>query len=200
MKGLLMYGNRKLPKSTAIFNMNSAKDCPSLKLGMCDVGSKCYALKAERLYPQVLPYRERQEAYWDSVNAEEFAGAFLIEVERKRERVTHLRFSEAGDFKSQADVDKMNEIAFYLGYQSITVYGYTARRDLDFSKAKHMTVLASGFTGTDGLFLGVKGAKHYHLEARKLGIRAFICPADCKVCTLCPKAKGKGTIIYAEMH
>jgi hypothetical protein len=55
-------GNRKIPKSTAIFNMSSALNCPSKKLGLCKAasqGAKCYARKAEILYPQVLPYRER---------------------------------------------------------------------------------------------------------------------------------------------
>ena len=44
-------GNLKIPSSTAIFNMGSATDCPSLKLGLCKAYFNgkhiCYAKKAE---------------------------------------------------------------------------------------------------------------------------------------------------------
>ena len=64
----ISIGNKKLPKTTAIFNMGAATDCPSLELGLCQafVGEKlvCYAMKAESgLYPDVLPYRRRQESF-----------------------------------------------------------------------------------------------------------------------------------------
>jgi hypothetical protein len=66
LKKLIQAGNHKLPKSTAIFNMASATDCPSLKLGLCsavDENGKlfCYAKKSEAGYrPDVLPYRRKK--------------------------------------------------------------------------------------------------------------------------------------------
>ena len=48
---LLSEGNIKIPSTTAIFNMTSAKDCPSLKLGLCKAFHNgkniCYAKKSE---------------------------------------------------------------------------------------------------------------------------------------------------------
>ena len=57
-------GNKKIGNDTLIFNMGSATDCPSKKLGLCRHCDKCYALKAERQYPQVRPFRDRQADYW----------------------------------------------------------------------------------------------------------------------------------------
>ena len=57
-------GNLKIGKDTIIFNMGSATECPSRKNGMCKLGNKCYAIKAEISYPDCKPYRDRQKSYW----------------------------------------------------------------------------------------------------------------------------------------
>ena len=80
---LLSDGNIKVSNTTAIFNMSSATDCPSLKLGLCKAifngKHVCYAKKAEREFrPEVLPYRRRQEEFWQKVTAEEFVAQFLL--------------------------------------------------------------------------------------------------------------------------
>ena len=84
---LCSTGNHKIPKTTAIFNMGSAKDCPSAELGLCkavvDGKSFCYAKKAEYLYPAVLPYRRRQEEFWKAISAELFAVQFLLLIAYK---------------------------------------------------------------------------------------------------------------------
>ena len=66
-------GNRKLPKSNLIFNLCAAADCPSRALGMCQLGADgcgCYADTSERVYPDVLPYRRRQEKVFGEASAE----------------------------------------------------------------------------------------------------------------------------------
>ena len=65
LKKLIQFGNHKLPKSIAIFNMGPAMECPSLNMGLCQayVGDKCvcYAMKAEIQYCKTVPpYRTRQ--------------------------------------------------------------------------------------------------------------------------------------------
>jgi len=61
-------GNKKLGKDTLIFNMTSATNCPSKRLGLCQLKgrceSKCYALRAEKRFPAVLEYREEQAGDW----------------------------------------------------------------------------------------------------------------------------------------
>ncbi len=46
-------GNKKLPKSTLIANLTSARNCPAKALGLCDI-EDCYAAKCERIYKYYL--------------------------------------------------------------------------------------------------------------------------------------------------
>ena len=194
LEKLLSFGNRKLPTTTAIFNMNSATDCPSLKLGFCTMGKKCYAMKAERNYPQVLPYRRRQEEYWETHTAEEMADHFFETDWRKKGTLKALRVSEAGDFKSQNDVAKLSELATIIvdqGYD-ISTYVYTARRDLDFSDRGALQVLGTHFM-VDAMFVPVK-----ELPTFELPKKSYICNADCKLCSVC--SYGQQSIIYNKIH
>ena len=112
----MSIGNHKIGRDTMIINITSARDCMARKLGLCQFSdciiNPCYADKAERQYPHVLPYRRRQERTWDRLTADEIADG-LIEIATRRRNVAieYLRFSEAGDSRSQADVKKMNTIA-----------------------------------------------------------------------------------------
>jgi hypothetical protein len=140
----ISWGNNKVSKKTAIFNMNSATDCPHAETERCQVDfGDCYAHKAENMYKNTLPYRRRQEHLWDALSAEEWAGAFKCLVSRKRNPVECIRFSEAGDFRNQSDIRKVNDIARYMAPDGIDVYTYSASVNLDWSEASWFTVNAS---------------------------------------------------------
>ena len=194
LEALTRSGNRKVPRTTAIFNLGSATNCPSLKLGFCQAWSSkgthvCYAKKAEYEYrPTVLPFRRRQEKYWKSTTAEQFIIDFLILNALKVRPFTALRFNEAGDFWSQACVDKAEHIARILKKYGIRVYGYTSRQDLDYSNCRHIVLSGSNFhkPGIRGVFKMVR-----HKKERPAGYGA--CKMDCKVCTRC--LDGRKTVV-----
>jgi hypothetical protein len=179
-------GNIKIPKTTAIFNMSSATNCPSLKLGLCKAvkqGANCYALKPEIMYPAVLPYRNKQEKYWKDVTAEKFAYEFLLFNSSKRVPFNALRFNEAGDFHTQDCLDKAEKIARYLKKHGIKSYCYTSRSDLNFSNVRDLVVHGSGFTKK-----GIKGIFKI-IQNKKEKIKGFsLCSMSCKSCTLCLKS------------
>lgn len=187
-------GNTKLPKEYAIFNLSAASDCPSRKLGLCEVcnsGVKCYAEKAELGYtPQVLPFRRRQEKYWKSVNASQFVETFRKAIARLRKKPTHVRFDESGDFHDQGCVDKMEDIARMLKGDGVDCYTYTARKDLDFSGCKTLVVNGSGFQTTedDNQFIAVKSLPDGEVH----------CIGDCRKCNLCTSKRGLK--IYNKIH
>ena len=85
-------GNRKIGFDTLIFNLCSAHDCPSRKLGLCQLPDEnsCYAYRDERRYPDTLAYRRRQECYWNTVTAEEFVGDVLAITNRKNGRISSI--------------------------------------------------------------------------------------------------------------
>ncbi len=174
-------GNMKIGKDTLIINITSATDCPSKRLGLCRVYTKCYAMKAERLYPHCLPYRREQTYQWDNNSAAELADLIILEAyKHKHNKIKYLRFSEAGDFRNQEDVDKMSAVADILIKHDIRVYGYTARRDLDFSKiSRNMVVNGSDFMLSNS-FTAVPKTKPLPL----------MCPGNCRTCTLCKSANG----------
>jgi len=188
-------GNIKVPSSTAIFNMSSAHDCPSRGLGKCKAISNgkniCYAIRAEKNYrPDVLPFRKRQEKFWKTVSAEEFAVEFLAISVTKGKPFTALRFNESGDFHTQECVTKAERIARILKPYGIVCYCYTSRDDLDYSHIEALRISGSGFkkTGIVNIFKMIDKK-----EDRPKGYA--ICPGDCHICNRCQKAGMKTAIV-----
>jgi hypothetical protein len=205
----ISWGNNKVSKSVGIFNMNSATDCPNAEstendqtdTGVCQVPFEdCYAHKAENVYPQTLPYRRRQQYLWDSLSAEEWAGAFKSLVSRKRNSVTAVRFSEAGDFRNEQDIQKVERIAQMLSTDGIDVYTYSASHKLDWSEAENFTVNQSNELADygDRLFTALP-------EGSDLPEDTVWCPYDksdgdikCGECKLCINPEGPDVAI--ELH
>lgn len=190
--------NRKVGADTAILNMCSATDCPSCKLGLCQVGGhkKCYAMKAERIYKNVLPYRRAQEEQWKTLTVKEIIEGLEKLKEKKhvddktkfKEDLKYIRFSEAGDFKTQEDVDKMSAIAEGLKGKFV-VYGYTARKDLDFSKVSdNMVVNGSNFMVHNNFKAVAEIPCNYPHQ----------CAGDCRICNMCKIRHG--VTILIKMH
>ena len=183
-------GNSKIGKDTLIINMGSATDCPSRQLGLCNIPEgKCYALKAERQYPQVLPYRRRQAIYWQKNSGSEIARD-LYHVLVKRPQIKYIRFNEAGDFYGQEDYKKLSLIAHLL--KDWKFYVYTARADLDYTeeRPKNLVVNGSGFI-VDNMFTP-------NLKQIPKTKTMCKCAGDCKICKLC--ATRKDLYIYNPMH
>jgi hypothetical protein len=182
-------GNKKIPNTTAIFNMASAHKCPAKKLGLCKAakaGVKCYALKSEvgsRPYTQ--PYRERQMDFWLKTSAQEFALQFLLinALRKKTHTFNALRFNEAGDFHSQECVDKAEKIARILKPYGIVCYCYTSRDDLDYHRVEALRISGSGFK-KDGVVNVFQIIESKEDKPKGYGL----CPMDCRSCTRCLKA------------
>jgi len=197
LKSLISSGNIKIPTSTAIFNMSSATDCPSMKLGLCaaaKAGVKCYARKSEvPARPGVLPYRRRQEKYWATATASKFALDFLaLNASKVRQPFTAIRFNEAGDFHSRACVEKADTIARILSDFGIVVYCYTSRSDLDYSNVKSLIIMGSGFR-KDGVTSEFRIIGKDSEKPKGYGL----CPMDCKQCSRCQK---RGMLTAVRAH
>jgi len=204
----ISWGNNKIDKSVAIFNLNAATDCPNADTDRCQVPwESCYAHKAEGMYPQVLPYRRRQEYLWDSIDPETWAEAFLHIVERKRTPVTAVRFSEAGDFRNDGDIVRVNRIAELLKPHGIDVYTYSATSYLNWELATDFTVNQSNeFTDYgDRLFSAVETMEDIPDDAvmcpfeyaKTQGVKTDDRP-KCGECRLC--IDDAGPDVYITLH
>lgn len=186
---LFSFGNCKVGKDTAIFNITSAKNCMTEKLGLCSIADKCYAKKAEWLYKNSLPYRDRQTEFFDSTNAMTFVTYFKSVTQNRCNKLKYLRFSESGDFRDQSDIDKVSEISELLnGY--VKVYTYTARKDLVFSNvSKNLVINGSGFMLSNNFYI--------YRNTDEI-IDRFICQGFCLTCNFCKEEKYRN--IAVKLH
>lgn len=203
----LQNGNSKLGLDTIIFNMGTATDCPSKKLGLCKIDN-CYALNPEAFRPPCKPYRERQAEYWLHTDADKIISDFDAILRNRRVRVNgkltpiyktikYFRYNEAGDFYSQDCVSKLDKIALYLKETfGIKTYGYTARSDLDFKEVKHFAVKGSGYyrLGNSGMTIARSDATiadnmanthEYRETILRHNLLFKVCPGNCRTCKLC---------------
>jgi hypothetical protein len=174
-------GNSKIGKDTIIINMGPATSCPSKACDLCAV-PRCYALKAEKLYPGCLPYRKRQAKYWLTNGADQILNDVMGALTHHK-KVKYIRFNESGDFYSQKCVNKLYSICsnMYTARPDIKIYTYTARKDLKFAaRPKNLVINGSGFM-IDNNFLAVP---EYSKRAKK-------CAGDCRICKLCAVAGGR---------
>ena len=180
---MITLGNLKIGSDTLIFNICPAHDCPSKKLGLCQLPNPfyCYAFRDERRYPGTLQYRKRQAKYWDRVSVDEFV-ADVLSITRRRPHIKYLRVDEAGDFRNIDDIRKVSEISERLKAYGIRVYGYTARKDLmgGIETSDNLVINGSGFIW-DNAFMAVG-------ELPKRGLK---CAGNCRFCSLCKVAHGK---------
>lgn len=184
-------GNTKIPTTTLIFNMGSGTNCPSDKLGLCPMGKRngdgtCYCLKAERgMYPDCLPFRDRQETTWLNSSAKDIADA-INSILVGRPYIKNVRVNEAGDFHSINCVKKLSDIASKI---QVPMYTYTHRNDL--FNAKVTKGLHKNLTMN---FSCDMGFEHNHNEFRlpedvKPNTKTYKCAGDCKKCSLCTTRK-----------
>lgn len=200
LQDYISFGNNKIADTVGIFNFNSAHDCPNRETENCQVPwESCYAGKAERNYPQALPYRRRQEYLWDSLDPETFAKAFVKVLERKVQYGNadslsdfDLRFSEAGDFRHNSDVIRADRVSEILGEYGIETYTYSASNYLNWSLAEHFTVNASNdlseygdrryMAFTDDLPEGYVWCPHDKQKLEGTDPKEAIQCGDCRLC------------------
>ena len=171
----LSKGNSKLPKTTGIFNLPAIQTCSNC----FDCRKYCYALKAERMYPNVLPSRMSN---WRDSLGQLFVNKTVLRIIKLN--VDTIRIHESGEFFSQAYWLKWVSIAKQL--PGIQFYAYTKSIELDFSeRPANLRIIASvpGNFGLDGTALVVKD-KNVKLKG------FFTCQGNCKVCSYCNKSKG----------
>ena len=129
-------GNRKLDKRIGIFNLPTEKTCPGS--GFC--AKVCYAKKAEKLYPQCLPCREKN---YELSMKKGFSKTMAGNI--KKMKIGIFRIHESGDFYSQEYLDKWKEIAKML--PEVRFFAYTKSLHLDFSKIPLNLIVIKSFGG-----------------------------------------------------
>jgi hypothetical protein len=197
----LRKGNLKLPKTTAIFNLPSVITC----LGSTKwCRENCYAKKAEKMYPNVLPFRYKCLALTKDVSFIETINNEL----KKLNNIDTIRIHESGDFYSQDYLDDW--ISIMKTNPLLNFYAYTKSYNLDFSEVpKNCNLFYSVDTTTIYTELP-KGIKYYAFTSQNskpipalYNCRMKLCwnkekdiPLKCKECNFCYKGKPNKSVIF----
>lgn len=206
-------GNLKIGLDTLIFNMGSATHCASGLAGLCELFSTddCYATKSENLYPNVLPFRERQQEYWLNADMFHMAEAILKAFSGRRDvPLKYVRINEAGDMHSDECLSKLKALAVML--PDVQFYTYTHRKDIVVT-AENMPsnlVINTSNYSVKGLnqfkvdtSIKCRSLKTEAMDMRKQlrakhGDDALTCIGDCSKCNLCKIQHGK--TIWVPLH
>lgn len=201
MKTLLTLGNRKLPKTTGIFNLPAIETCP----GATDAcKTYCYARKAERIYRGVLNHR--QESLQDSKSAN-FIPQMVSEIAllSSKRKINKVRIHESGDFYSQEYIDSWQAIA--ETFPGIIFYAYTRSYQFDFSGLQALDNVRLIFSldettckkalKVSKTFARISKVISKH-EEPKLLQTAIVCPGDCKICSICSSNNRYNIILFRK--
>lgn len=154
-------GNTKLSSAVGIFNLPAVKTCPNCK----SCASSCYAWKAEKIYPMVLPCRERN---YEASRSPHFVPMVVELVKSMSRSLRYFRIHESGDFYSAEYARKWEEIASAL--PEIQFYGYT--KSPYYPKGSNINIVQSMLPGGEINF----GDRAY-IEGMKAKYGFPICPA-----------------------
>ena len=187
----MAFGNKKLPKTTAIYNIGCWFLCPGRLNGFCELSTECYA-KCREVMGNVIQSRLNNYYFWKSNTAERIAEfiCYSIKLESlKGNQVNLLRFNEVGEIEDQQELEKMvkvsNIVYMKTGVQS---YTYTHNRNLNFNIPRaNLTICGSGFM-VDNKFTVVKPEDYKKYVQDHNCIE---CPQKCEYCgSICSKKLG----------
>ena len=155
----IAFGNKKLPKTTAIYNIGTWFLCPGRLNGFCELHQECYA-KCREVMGSVISSRLNNYYFWKTNNAEKIAMfiSYSIKAELlKGNEVNLLRFNEVGELENEDDLKKMIEVSNIVYERTgIKSYTYTHNRKLNFDVERpNLTICGSGFM-VDNMFTVVK--------------------------------------------
>ena len=179
-------GNRKM--SAATFNLPAKSTCPGCTK-LC--AAKCYARKAERAYPTVLPCRKGNKL---ASNRLDFVQSMVESINAKSP--AFFRIHESGDFYNQAYLDKWFAIA--QACQGTKFLAFTKSFHLNFSDCpSNLAIVWSVWPDTD-LAKVPAGPRAY---AGACGDTNMIeCPGGCDACGMCWDIKNVGKNVHFAIH
>lgn len=187
----IAFGNKKLPKTTAIYNIGTWFLCEGRLKGFCELHEVCYT-KCREIMGNTIKSRLNNYYFWKTNDARTIASFIVYSIKAesmKGDKINLLRFNEVGEFENQEDLVKMRDISNIVYEQTgVKSYTYTHNRDLDFNIDRpHLTINGSGFI-IDNQFTVVPPSEYkQYVESHN----CFKCPQKCEMCnSICSQKLG----------
>lgn len=203
-------GNKKLQNGAKIrymiWNLPAVKTCP-FATEHCK--KSCYALKAERIYPQVLPAREKN---LEEAESPEFVPNMIYTIEKLLSSKAYagkkaiFRIHESGDFYNMEYAQKWCDITRHFeNDERITFLAYT-KSVIYFDIPSYRTMRPANFIIRASVWDDTKPELLWNIEHMNLPIYTALSAEDmekerakghnfsvceCKNCTTCRKCWNK---------
>lgn len=187
----ISFGNKKLPKTTAIYNIGTWFLCPGRLEGFCELHDVCYA-KSREVMGSVNKSRLNNYLFWKINNAEKIAMFIIYSIKAeqlKGNKVNLLRFNEVGEIENQEELEKMIKISNIVYLKTgVKSYTYTHNRGLNFNIDRpNLTICGSGFM-VDNRFTVVKPEDYKEYVNNTNCIE---CQQKCELCgSICSRKLG----------
>ena len=187
----ITFGNKKLPKTTAIYNIGCWFLCPGRLEGYCELAEDCYA-KSREVMGSVIKSRLNNYLFWKINDTEKIAMfiSYSIKAEQlKGNQVNLLRFNEVGELEDQEDLNKMVKVSNIVYMKTgVKSYTYTHNRALNFNiERPNLTICGSGFM-VDNKFTVVKPENYKEYVDTHNCVK---CPQNCEYCgSICARKLG----------
>ena len=191
-KPYIAFGNEKVPKTTAIYNIGTWFLCEGRLKGFCELHEVCYA-KCREIMGSTIKSRLNNYYFWKTNDAKTIAMFISYSIQSKQfseeDKINLLRFNEVGEFENQEDLEKMVEVSNIVYQQTgVKSYTYTHNRELDFNIDRpHLTINGSGFM-IDNQFTVVKPSEYKRYVENH---NCFECLQKCEMCnSICSQKLG----------
>ena len=187
----IAFGNKKLPKTTGIYNIGTWFLCPGRLEGYCELAETCYA-KCREVMGSTIQSRLNNYYFWKSNSAETIAKfiVYSINVEKmKGNKVNLLRFNEVGEIENEEDLKKMIDVSnIVYALTGVKSYTYTHNRNLNYDiERPNLTINGSNFM-VDNRFTVVKPEDYKKYVQDHNCIE---CPQKCELCgSICARKLG----------
>lgn len=191
----ITFGNKKVPKTTAIANTTSWFLCPGRLHSFCELKEVCYD-KCREVMGSVCKSRLNHDLWWRMNDAHTIAQFYIYSIQAENmkrdenEKINLFRFQEVGDFRTTADLTKMIDVSNYI-YDALGInsYTYTHNREIAYNcfNRPHLTINGSGFM-VDNMFTVVPPSEYKrYIEEHN----CFACPQKCEMCnSICSQKLG----------
>lgn len=187
----IAFGNKKVPKTTAIYNIGTWFLCEGRLKGFCELHEVCYA-KCREIMGNTIKSRLNNYYFWKTNDARTIASFIVYSIKAesmKGDKINLLRFNEVGEFENQEDLVKMRDISNIVYEQTgVKSYTYTHNRELDFNIDRpHLTINGSGFI-IDNQFTVIPPSEYKRYVENH---NCFECPQKCEMCnSICSQKLG----------
>ena len=190
---IFSFGNKKLPKHTAVFSLLPVVSCP---FATDECKKFCYDINTvNRFGPTRVSRKFKTEMafYHLPILKKMIAGSI-----QEFKKVKKVRIHEGGDFFNQKYFNMWSELAGE--YQNTLFYAYTRNYTIDTSRPDNFVLLLSDDTGKlKDYYSKFDGVSTVFSMDQAIPEDYFKCKMDCRICEACMK-QGSFNKIAIPVH